>query len=319
MKRQLLIITFMVLSCSVTYAQQDAVYSQFLENPVIVNPAFVGFEKGINVELRSRVVQKNLQGATYLNGSYGDAIVFSTHTPLNYGRMGIGLQVFKQSVKQWITTQYMLQYSYRINFWNGQLGLGIEGGVRNYKSEWGSSNPEDEDDPLLTEQGQYTPDLGAGIYYQDDRFQFGLSGKQLLSLKISEDYQARQFRAWHVIASYSFDVTEDYQIQPAIYLKYSGTVFQGDLITKLTYKETAWVGGGIRTENQFLVFAGVHLHQFFNFYQKATIGYSYDSGRSAMFSTGTHSQELFLHLNLSGRPSKKKLEHRKLVASPMHF
>ena len=75
-----------VLLINTSMAQQDPMFTYYLQNPIAFNPAIAGTTSGLNLSLLSRHQWVGMDGAP---ASYS----FGAHTPYIKQNMGLGLNV----------------------------------------------------------------------------------------------------------------------------------------------------------------------------------------------------------------------------------
>ena len=73
------------------FAQQDAQYTQYMYNPMNVNPAYAGSRDALSIFGMHRTQWVGLEGAPTTN-------VFSIHTPLKNERLGLGLSIVNDKI-----------------------------------------------------------------------------------------------------------------------------------------------------------------------------------------------------------------------------
>src|SRR5659263_223295 len=90
MKIKLTVLVLMVLS-SVSYAQQDAQYTQYMYNTIVVNPAYAGSRESMSIFALHRAQWVGFDGAPVTN-------TFSIHTPIKDTHLGLGLSIVNDRI-----------------------------------------------------------------------------------------------------------------------------------------------------------------------------------------------------------------------------
>ena len=214
--------------------------------------------------------------------------------------------VIKESIGLFNTQLIQLQYAYKKKLFNGEMSLGLQGGIlqQNFDAD-GIHIPTSDyhtgtDVSIPTGSLKATiPDFSLGIWYDHSIYYAGLSVSHLLesSINLKAGGDATEKKIYKTVASRTYYLTNGYNIaltnplytvQPSFLLKTDLTALQFDLSGKLLYKEQFWGGLGWRWQDAVIVMAGIKLAQ------GLSIGYSYDISTSAVakFSSGSH--EIYL-------------------------
>jgi type IX secretion system PorP/SprF family membrane protein len=296
----LLVLVLLFQSLRVS-AQYDAQLSQYMLAPGTFNPAIAGRSSDLNVTLVNRqqwVGIDNAPSSLFLHASMPYTI--------NNQKHGFGISVLKESIGLFNTQMVQLQYAYKRKIRNGELSLGLQGGIlqENFDadgiyiptSDYHSKT--DESAPKGSLEGTI-PDFSLGIWYDNNNYYAGLSISHLLesSIKLKAGADATDGKNYKTVASRTYYLTNGYNIaltnplytvQPSLLLKTDLMIWQIDLSGRVVYKDRFWGGLGWRYKDAVIVMAGIKLPQ------GLSIGYSYDISTSvvANFSSGSH--EIFV-------------------------
>jgi type IX secretion system PorP/SprF family membrane protein len=116
----------LITQCSVLFAQQDPLYSQYMFNMPALNPAYAGSHELINSALLFR---KQFVG---INGSPTTA-TFGIDAPFWNNKLGGGLLVVMDKIAKTQTLDISTQYAYRIKTAKkGNLALGLQADISQY-------------------------------------------------------------------------------------------------------------------------------------------------------------------------------------------
>ena len=153
------------------HAQQQVMFTQYMFNGLVLNPAYAGSHETVSATALYRQQWTGLDGAPSTQ-------TFSVHSPVKNERVGLGLFIIRDKIA--ITEQLgsYLAYSYRIPLGNGKLSFGIQGGVNTYQVDYTQINV-DRNAFNRGDLRELHPNAGAGIYYYTDRFYLGGSSPQL--------------------------------------------------------------------------------------------------------------------------------------------
>jgi type IX secretion system PorP/SprF family membrane protein len=202
---------------------------------------------------------------------------------------------------------------------SGILNIGINAGFYNesFTSMWNDLIVEP-DRPAYPWVTNYKADAGAGVYYHNPRFYFGIStlhiqasGPAFNIVSNSKDFgfYSNVIRTYVFNAGYNFQLrNKDFQLQPSVILMQQylpATAYTPALVITpmalsglLMYKERYW--GGVNIQHDMIssisVMAGMKIKTKIG---EARIGYSYDiATQIPVLAGGMHELMLSLHANV---------------------
>lgn len=154
--------------------QQDPLYSQYVLNPFIINPAYAGFSKDFSAMASYRTQWSGIEGAPETRSITG-------HVSLADNRMGLGLVVLQDGIGNDRNTQVIAAYGYHLLLDNNRrLSFGLRGGVMNYRQDYSSLKIDETDPGFQNNISEVAPVIGAGVIYSSDRLYAGFSVPNLL-------------------------------------------------------------------------------------------------------------------------------------------
>ena len=212
-------------------AQQEEQYTHFMYNKLGFNPGFAGSDDGPCLTALARNQWIGLEGAPQTQ-------LISFNTPLLNQRVGVGINILRQTIG--VSENYTLDgaYAYRIQLGRGFMAMGLQASVRLLRvnfNELEGTQPIAADSAIPTGlQSKYVPNFGAGLYYQAQRFYLGFSVPRLLENNIdladSGDVISRETRHAFFMGGLIIPLGEKVELQPQILLKYvAGAPFDGDV------------------------------------------------------------------------------------------
>ncbi len=239
---------FLLLAClSITWlpllAQKEVLYSQYLINPMAINPAFAGVREDFSMTLGFRgrlfsfLSQASQQIATPITQT------FATDGQLGTGPFGLGFQVLNDRTSTLGNVGLSTNLSYRIDLPNlARLFVGVQGGV-NILPIIGTGSSLGGSSALLS--------YGLGVYYDADRFFAGVSAPELNSRAFGlGGFLYRQ--PVYVQAGGKLDLADEVKLIPSVVLSRSGAEPMAvDLNARLWYHNRAALGVSIRQNNTF--------------------------------------------------------------------
>jgi len=273
MKR--IILALVILMGYEAGAQQQAMFSQYMFNPIIVNPGYTGSLEAMTATVLSRSQWTSLDGAPTTQ-------TVSIHGPVKYSRASFGAQLIHDQIT--VSNYYGMYgfYSYYIPVAeNVKLSFGIRAGASFYQADMADLNlyyPEMDvvGDPVFMNNnyGGWLPNIGAGIYLYSQRSYLGISMPEMINNEIEtsvESLNARQRAHYFVHGGHVFDLSPSLKIKPNFLVKaVSGAPVQVDLNANLLIRDVVWIGGSYRWDESFAALLEI------DFTRQWRIGYSYD-------------------------------------------
>jgi type IX secretion system PorP/SprF family membrane protein len=274
-------------------AQFDPVYSQYMYDKMLVNPAYAGSSHWIVTSLKYR---KHLQG---IDGA-PQTSVFSFHTPLQKKSMGLGFQAAYDQIGVSNTMSVGGIYAFHLGFGQGKLSFGLEGGLVRWEVDYNSLHRNDPDDIAIptTAETRMLPDASVGIYYHSKNFYLGASARHLF-----EGIDP----AFYGFGAYIIDLGDHFYAEPGLMVRYvPGAPVQPDFFVNLNYRERITIG--VANQDWDVI----------SFMMKLDLGmglrmaYSYDLNLSGLsnYTSGSHEIMLSYGIRLLPPPARKEVHPR---------
>lgn len=290
------------------FAQRDALYSQYLFNYHVLNPAFGGTLEKLAINLVNRNQWVGIPGAPH-------TITFSAHSPFKRDRIAIGLYIYTDRLGPLTDFGFITTYSYRVKLQTGKLSFGLEMGLKQIDIDWDMLYMENMDDIYLITrpQARILPDANFGIYYYTDNFFAGLSSKHLFERTFFDrgsdggtNFSNLSRHFYSYIGGF-IHINKFLTYRPSVLLKLvdNGT-FAFDLNSSLMVRKLFWVGVSFRSnKNSFVFLTELSLNK------KLRVGYSYDTylGDIKAYNIGTHEVKISYEVNA----------FKKVVYRPYYF
>lgn len=303
MKRVLYIAILLGAFLTEGHSQQVPLYSQYLLNGFLLNPAVAGSEgyTAVNVTVREQWIGfKNAPG-TYalsfqtrvLKKSYisrGASVKKRQRMGSRSGNVGLGGYVFNDRNGAVSRTGLKFTYAYHLNFRHSQLSFGLSAVGYQFRIDDDLIHLEDPGDELWmgAHKSVFIPDADFGVYYSARNYWGGVSVDQMFEsiLKIGDAGYDRykMERNYYLMGGYDFELNRDVTLSPSTLLKYAENgKFQADITAKLIFAKSFWGGLTYRTGQSVIVLAGVSVDKF-------VFGYAFDIGLNSIMkhSYGTH-------------------------------
>jgi hypothetical protein len=271
LKKTTLIIA--LLSPLLISAQQDPQYSQYMFNPLSINPAYSGSRGVMNGALVYRNQWVSFPGAP-------NTQVLAINTPLKKGKVGIGFELVRDQI--------------------GPKNTGA--GFMNFRINWDQISYKDQQDHYaqLSAMSTTLPDFKFGMYFNNKKTYAGFSVTHLNkpnygTFVIDTVITTASLRR-HAFFTFgrAFALGSDFTFSPSIIARSVVNLSNASVDVNLNfrYKEIMWFGVSARSEQSLVVMAQYAISE------KLHVGYSYDMslGRLRNYHSGTH--EIMLGFNL---------------------
>jgi type IX secretion system PorP/SprF family membrane protein len=301
------------------YTQQMPLYSQYMMNKFLLNPAEAGSEgyTAFNITAREQWIgipnsprthsfsaQTRILRKSFV--SKGTSVRKKTMGATRSGKVGLGGYIFNDQTGLINRTGIQLTYAYHISIAMGQLSFGLAGTAYQFNVDREKIKLYDENDLLINtfDNNLFVPDANIGVYYSSPLFYAGLSASQLFqaSIKFGESGydKFRLLRHYYLIGGYNIDVNDYLIFEPSILLKTSELWnFQMDLTAKAYIYDDYWAGISFRTGGALIIMGGLRVDKFY-------FGYAFDYTLSSIqkHSFGSHEFMLAMKLGDSARRYK---------------
>lgn len=290
------------LCTQAVYSQQDAQYTNYMYNPLSINPAYAGTRDVLSVIGLYRSQWVGLDGApTTMN--------FGMHSPVGK-KVGLGLNITNDEIFLSNETYIDLAFSYTLDVsQKGKLSLGLKGGVHllDINSNRANTGEFDLNDALANiDINRFSPQIGAGAFYYTDKYYLGFSVPNILetehfdegaiSNNSNSSATAKERVNYYLMGGYVFDITENLQLKPATLFKLvQGAPLQVDLSANFLIHDRFTVGAAYRWSAALSGLVG------FQVSDQILIGFAYDRETTELQQYNDGSYEVFLRFELFNR------------------
>lgn len=303
MPRLLPILVLGLLCLPSLYGQQDPQYTQYMLNPMVINPAVAGSRGATSITGLHRSQWMGLDGAPTTQTLTIDA------QPSE--RIGMGLSVVNDEIgngtRQETYIDAVFSYSLPVSE-TGRLAFGLNAGgdwlsldftkLVNYGAETNLPNID----------RKFSPTVGVGTYYYTEKYFVGLSVPSLLETEhfdnsaAANSYLATERMNFYLMSGAVFEIDRNTKLRPAILAKaVSGAPVQLDFTASVLFNERFSVGAAYRLDAAFSALFGIQISE------KFLAGLAYDIETTELGSTQFNdgSFEVFLRYDFLSRFRKK--------------
>lgn len=281
------------------------VYSQYLQNGLVINPAYTGSREALTAFLSYRMQWMGTKGAPVIQS-------FSLHSPMKNDRVALGLKAQFMQFGVTKSTSIYASYAYHVRIRKGKLSFGLNAGADMSNTDYTEilQTLADPADPVfLTNEKPYIlPNVGAGVYYFSNRLFAGFSVPSFLCYRRSERGTPPQayhsFNEYEILFSAGGLITfsPGFKFKPSMLIDYSlqktKKLTQLDISGNFIIADLLWIGGSWRTTEQVAVgILQVQLNQ------QLMFGFSYDYPVGRMNSYSKGSSEFVLRYEFGSKVS----------------
>ncbi len=290
--RVLLLGLVCVFAAGESTAQQEPLQSMYLNDKLLINPAYAGARQGMAVTAQYRHQWAGIEGAPRTT-------VLSLHTPLKNARYALGGVLHDDRLGPVQSSGLRLAYAYRVPAGPGTLSLGLNGAITWHRANLAALGLVDESDPaFLQNENRWLPNAGFGVYYDfNDQAFISISAPRLLKGAFLPDGESREGRQYTASGGYLQPIGSSIRLRTMLLYRLPESapgVLEADLALEALGR--LWVGGGYRSSGAAKTYLMVNLPAGLG------LGYAYDIDFGAVGTASNGSHELFFRYDL---PSPK--------------
>ena len=286
-------VTLVIVMISVlSYAQQDAQFTNYMYNTLSFNPAYAGSRGTTSIFLSQRSQWVGLEGAPRTNA-------LSYHSPIGSSNLGFGLSFMNDAIGPVQENLISLDMSYSINTsYDYKLAFGLRASAHMLNVDFMKLNNFNPGDVLAQNNinNRFSPNIGVGLFWYSDKSYVGFSIPNLLETKhinkglnSSVSAVSKERLHYHLTAGYIFDLSQDVLFKPAVLTKIvSGSPLQVDVSANFQLYEQFTLGASYRMDAAVSFLAGFQLNR------NWLLGYAYDFDTNNLSTYNSGSHEVFL-------------------------
>ncbi|WP_262485558.1 MULTISPECIES: PorP/SprF family type IX secretion system membrane protein [Draconibacterium] len=228
-------------------AQQDPIFTSYMYNGQIINPAYAGMWEKIGF---TTLVRKQWAG---INRSPLTEYI-SFHSPLRNEAVGVGLNIMNDTFGREKRLTVLGDYAYEVYLSRRtRMRMGVKFGFTNYKNPLTEYilYPDGKYDRAFDEDVDlsFLPNFGFGIFIYQDYFYAGFSIPKLIENDLKENFHnystSAEVRTIYLNGGYVFplDPFNYFVFKPTLLVKATwGTPIQIDLAANFMIREKLWLG-----------------------------------------------------------------------------
>jgi type IX secretion system PorP/SprF family membrane protein len=286
MKKSIIILT--VLMSFQGFAQQDAVYSQYMYNQFVINPAYAGSRNAMSAVLMHRTRWVGMDGAPTTS-------TFSFHSNSTNKGFAWGANFAADRLGPQSYVHMALTGAYHVRLRTGKLSFALRGGLVNSSMNREKLDFRDAGDYLAvgTNHTAIVPSFDFGVYYYTRKFYIGLAlnhlGDQTFDYSDipAAKYYLRSFK--NLGAGYAFEINDKLTLKPSFLLKQSkGFEANMDLNLSALFYKKIWFGISFRNKTSVNFLLDVNITDFMR------VGYAYDLFVNKLNTGSSGAHEIFI-------------------------
>lgn len=287
--KNIILIMVLTLGSFTIQAQQEPMYTHYMYNTLVVNPAYAGSRDALTVTALHRSQWVDFKGAPKTQ-------TITLHTPLNNEHIGLGLSVLNDKIGPTNNTSVFMEYAYIMRLTpKSKLALGLSAGVDIFQANLNTLQLDEQLDPVFQNNinNKVSPNFGFGAYYSRERFYAGVSVPHLLENSYSsikqtngENLVGKQQRHAYLIAGTLIPISDNLAFKPTTLVKVTAAApVQADITASFIIMKKLLVGAMFRTGDAFGGLIGLDLTD------QLHIGYSFDYSyglKTFKYNQGSH-------------------------------
>ncbi|MFV8344447.1 type IX secretion system membrane protein PorP/SprF [Flavobacterium sp. XS2P39] len=286
----------LMFTAIVSFAQQDAQFTQYMYNTININPAYAGSRGALSIFALHRTQWVGLDGAPVTNA-------VSINTPLNGNNLGLGVSIINDKIGPTRENTISADLSYTVpTSETFKLSFGIKATANLFDLDVSRLNPVDDDPSLHNYNNKFSPNIGAGVYLHSDKAYLGFSIPNFIESNRYDDNEVAIFKekiSYYLIAGYVFDLNNSVKFKPAVLSKMvEGAPLQVDVSGNFMFNEKFVVGLAYRWSAAMSAMVG------FQATKGLYIGYGYDLENTNLDNYNSGSHEIFLRYELFSNNKK---------------
>ncbi|HOO84648.1 MAG TPA: type IX secretion system membrane protein PorP/SprF [Prolixibacteraceae bacterium] len=270
---KLFVLALMLLCVVVSKAQQDPVYTQYMNNISSLNPAYTNV-RGV----ASLVSVNRKQWINFDKAPFTSALNYSM--PIDsLGKMGGGFDFLYDNTHATTFTNFFADYAYQVKTSSTTtLSFGLKAGFNYLQPRLTELDRYHLDDPYILAYGdvpRLMPNFGVGVFWFAPNYYLGFSVPRLLRTRfhrnvVDVNAASRLERHYFFHAAYIYNISPSLVFKPGVAtIVAPGAPFTADFDFSFMYADQFWLGAMYRISDA----VGAYAH--FQ-YENIKIGVSYE-------------------------------------------
>ena len=271
------------------HAQQEGLFTQYMFNPAILNPAYVVTKESPSFYLQHRKQWGNFEGST-------KTAFMSYQHPSLFQNLGFGLNIVSDNLGPVNNFNLSTDFATLVRVsekWNTSLGIKLAYNILNIN--FNLLNIYNPSDPFFTTNIDNLSffNMGFGVFIFSEKTYFGFSSPSILKQNHFNDEsvvrKASDEQHYYLTAGHVISLSEDIKIKPSAIVRYvKGVPMQMDVSVNSFFFNKFILGLSYRLKSGISATAGFYVSN------SLLVGYSHDSETNRLRSFAGNSSEFFL-------------------------
>ncbi len=284
---RIILLLALLFAGTLVNAQQLPVFTHYLFEPMLYNPATAGLQEDVELTLNFKK-HYNRQNGSPVTGWAGFDM------PIRNERFGIGANFAIDNLGARNNVSANVYYAYHVPFstaYDHKLSIGLSAGVFHQRFNVGQLNPLEENDPVLgfNNNGATAFDMNVGINYRFKGLDVGFSVPQVLDSKLSfrdggnvDETAGESHLRRHYFLSAGYEIAmgkeKNFYLTPSAAMrKIKGIPVQFDGNLLFDWDHRVWAGVSFKTANGFRKAASISPIVGFDLFERLDVTYSFET------------------------------------------
>jgi type IX secretion system PorP/SprF family membrane protein len=294
MKKIIKTLFWLMLSVNLS-GQLAPVTTQYILNPLTINPAYAGNRGALNIAAFYRRQWVGISGSP-------ETITLSADAPFLDNKLGLGLIISTDKLGVTRENRINTNYSYKINMKDGILSLGLGAGIITTNTAWSDLVVIDQEDShyLVDSRVFVVPDFSFGAYFTYHNYFAGFSIPKLLGYRFDFDKNKYALQvnvgqySYMLNTGYVFNISSKTKFFPSALVNYTpGSQLLYDINAHFSLFDRLWTGLSYRSNRS----VGALLQFAVNNQFRIAYTYDFDFGKLGKYSNGSHEVMLRYEFN----------------------
>jgi type IX secretion system PorP/SprF family membrane protein len=198
-------------------AQQDPIQSQYMMNPLVLNPSYAGINNNLQANAGYRLQWMGLDASPRTLNLNGAVSIVDN-------KAGIGGTLLQDRIGATTITEFNAAFAYKLKLQNDlTFAFGMQGGVLGFRTDNNELHIRDAGDDAFPEGVTRTSgiNLGTGVTLMSEKFILGLSVPRMLPSKVNSGGQQFELYNQHfyLFGSYIYNMSERLRFKPTVLLR----------------------------------------------------------------------------------------------------
>jgi type IX secretion system PorP/SprF family membrane protein len=287
--KKVILVLVLTLGGLAIQAQQAPMYTHYMYNTLMINPAYAGSRDALTITALHRSQWAGFKGAPMIE-------TLTLHSPIVNEHIGLGLSVSNDKIGPSNNTSVYVDFAYIMKLTEkSKLALGVSAGINILQANLSTLQLDQQIDPVFLDNinNKVTPNFGFGAYYYRERFYAGVSVPYLLQnsysvvkLEDGSNLIAKEKRHYFFIAGAMFNLAHNLAFKPTMFVKVAPAApIQADLTASFVIMNKLSIGAMYRTGDAVGGLVGLDITD------QLHLGYSFDWSfgvKTGMYNYGSH-------------------------------